>query len=71
MRGRDSFILELVYLAVGCAALGIVITFVVVFVCQHFGIDIYRNFWVLVIPVVLSIFLNICFLELYRKYKKK
>lgn len=71
MRKVDSFILELIYLAVGSAALGTILAFIVVFVCQHFGIDIYSNLWVLLIPVTLSILLNICFIELYRKYKKK
>ena len=71
MSGRDSFILELIYFAVGCAALGIVIAFTLVFVCQYFGIDIYKNLWLLLIPLLLSIALNITFIELYRKYKKK
>jgi hypothetical protein len=71
MSGRDSFILELIYFAVGCAALGVVITFIMVYACQYFGIDIYKNLWVLLIPFVLSIALNITFIELYRKYKKK
>ena len=71
MSGRDSFILELIYFAVGCAALGIVIAFVLIFVCQYFGIDIYENLWLLLIPLFLSIVLNITFIELYRKYRKK
>ena len=71
MSRRDSFILELIYLAVGCAALGVVLTFILVFACQHFGVNIYRNLWLLLIPVTLSISLNICFIELYRKYKRK
>jgi hypothetical protein len=71
MGGRDSFILELIYFAVGCAALGIVITFIMVYACQYFGIDIYKNLWLLLIPLLLSIALNIIFIELYRKYRKK
>jgi uncharacterized protein YacL len=71
MSGRDSFILDLIYLAVGCGVLGTLIAFVLVFACQYFGIDIYKNLWVLVIPLILSIVLNITFIELYRKYKKK
>lgn len=71
MSGRDSFILELIYFAVGCAALGIVITFIMVYACQYFGIDIYKNLWLLLIPLFLSIALNIIFIELYRKFKKK
>ena len=71
MGGRDSFILELIYFAVGCAALGIVITFIMVYACKYFGIDIYKNLWLLLIPLLLSIALNIIFIELYRKYRKK
>jgi len=71
MSGRDSFILELIYFAVGCAALGIVFAFILVFACQYFGIDIYKNLWLLLIPLVLSISLNILILELYGKYKRK
>jgi NhaP-type Na+/H+ or K+/H+ antiporter len=71
MSGRDSFILELIYLAVGCAALGIVITFIMVYACQYFDIDIYKNLWLLLVPLFLSIALNITFIELYHKFKKK
>lgn len=71
MRKIDSFIIDLIYLAIGSAMLGVVIAFIVVFACQYFGIDIYSNLWVLAIPFILSILLNICFIELYRKYKKK
>jgi len=71
MSGRDSFILELIYFAVGCAALGIVFAFILVFICQYFGIDIYKNLWLLLMPLVLSISLNILILELYGKYKRK
>jgi len=71
MGGRDSFILELIYFAVGCAALGIVITFIMVYACQYFSIDIYKNLWLLLAPLFLSIALNITFIELYRKYRKK
>ncbi len=67
----DDFIWELIYLAAGSAILGIVLAFVVVFICQHYEIDIYRQFWVLLVPVTLAILLNICFIELYRRYRRK
>ena len=63
--------LEMIFLAVITLLLGIIITFVLVLITQFFGIDILKNLWLLAIPVVLSIVLNILFLELYRKYKKK
>ena len=71
MSGRDSFITDLIYLAVGCGVLGTLIAFVLVFACQYFGINIYKNLWLLLIPLFLSIALNITFIELYRKYRKK
>ena len=60
-----------VYLAIGCGTVGIIITFIVIWACRHFAIDIQENLWVLAIPATLSILLNIGFLELYRKYKRK
>ena len=71
MSGRDSFILELIYFAVGCAALGIVFVFILVFVCQYFSINVYQHLWLLLLPLVLSIALNVMFIELYGKYKRK
>jgi hypothetical protein len=71
MAGRDSFILEIIYFAVGCAALGIVFAFILVFACQYLHIDIYKHLWLLLLPLVLSISLNIMFIELYGKYSRK
>jgi hypothetical protein len=71
MSGRDNFILELVYFAVGCAALGIVFAFTLVFVLQYLGIDVYKHMFLLLIPLVLSISLNIAIIELYGKYKRR
>jgi hypothetical protein len=51
--------------------MGIVFAFILVFVCQYFGIDIYKHLWLLVTPLVLSIALNIMFIELYGKFKRK
>jgi hypothetical protein len=59
-----------IILATGCASVGVVIIFVVLGVCQRLGINIDENLWVLAIPVVLSLMLNIALIELYRKYKK-
>jgi hypothetical protein len=71
MSGRDSFILELIYFAVGCAALGVIFAFILVFALQYFGINVYQHLWLLLLPLVLSIALNIMFIELYGKYKRK
>ena len=60
-----------IFLASSCAAVGIVITFIVLAVCQYFGINIDKNLWVLAIPAVLSVTLNILVLELYHKYRQR
>ena len=60
-----------IYLAVGCVALGMILTFIVLFICQHFNIDIAQNLWIIAIPAVLSILLNIVFIELFLRYRKK
>lgn len=63
--------LEFIFMAAVSALLGMILTFLVVFLCASLGIDMAENLWVIVIPVVLAIALNILFIELYNKYKKK
>ena len=63
--------LSYVYLAVGSLALGIIITFGMLFLCQFFGIDINKNLWLIAIPIILAIALNIWFIELYDRHRKK
>ena len=62
---------EYIFLAGSCVAVGVVLTFVVLSVCLRLGIDIEENFWVVAIPAVLSLILNIVLLELYHKYRKR
>ncbi len=64
-------VIQYIYLAVGTGMLGMVITFAVIFASQYFGLDILKNVWLLAIPLVLSLFLNVLFIELFRRYKKK
>ena len=49
---------------------GVVLTFLVLVISVRRGIDINENLWVLAIPTVLSLLLNIALLELYHKYRK-
>jgi hypothetical protein len=60
-----------IYLAVGCGISGTVITYVVLLICYHFNINVYKNLWVLAIPIVSSVLLNVSLIELYRNRKKK
>jgi len=62
---------EYIVLATGCAAVGIILTFAVLGLSARLGISIRDNIWILAIPAVLSISLNVILLELYRKYLKK
>ena len=62
---------EYIFLAVGCVAVGVVLVFVVLGVCVRLGVSIEDNLWVLAIPAVLALFLNITLLELYHKYRKR
>ena len=62
---------EYIFLAAGCASVGVVLTFVVIGVSLRLGIDIAENLWVLAIPAVVSIILNISVLELYQMYKRR
>lgn len=63
--------LAYVYLAVGSLALGIIITFIMLFICQVLAVDINKNLWLISIPIILAIVLNIWFIELYDRYQKK
>lgn len=60
-----------IYLATTCTMMGIILTFVVLFVSSSIGIDLATNMWIIAIPVTLTIILNITLIELYDKYKKK
>jgi hypothetical protein len=62
---------EYIFLAAGCVSVGVVITFIVLGVCQRLGINIDEHLWVVTIPAVLSLFLNVVLLEIYRKFRKR
>ena len=62
---------EYTFLAVSCVAVGMVLIIITLGVSVRLGIDINKNFWVVAIPVVLSLALNIALLEVYHKYKKR
>ena len=63
--------LAYVYLAVGSLAVGIIITFVMLFICGVLHVDINANLWMIAIPIVFSVALNIWFIELYDRYRKR
>ena len=71
MRTPTSLIIVYISLATGCVLIGVILTFLVILASQYFGINLLKNFWLLAIPVTLSVLLNILFIELYSKFKKK
>ena len=58
-------------LAAGCAAVGVVLTFVVLGISQRLGVDIDKNLWILAVPAFLALALNVILLELYRRFRPK
>ena len=61
---------DYIILAVGCTVVGMVIAFFVLMVSLRMGINVFReDMWVLGIPAVLAIIINIGLLELYRKFR--
>ena len=71
MKKPNSLVLIYIYLALGSATLGALITFVMVALVQYFHVDFWENLWLLAIPLVLSVTLNVIFIELYLKRKRK
>jgi hypothetical protein len=62
---------QYILLAVGCVGVGIVMTFAMLAVVQRLGIDLDKNLWVVAIPAVLSLCLNIGLLEIYHAYRRR
>jgi len=63
--------LEYIYLAAGTCIAGAVMTFALILVCSYLSVDVIKNLWLLAIPTVLSLLLNIIAIEFYRRHKKK
>ena len=62
---------DYIFLAAGCVSLGLVLTFAVLAASQRLEIIIEENLWVLAIPAILSLLVNIALLEIYRKFRGK
>ena len=62
---------EYIVMAVSCIIVGVILTFILLGITAREGIDLNKNLWILAIPAVVSLALNIALLELYRKFKKK
>ena len=62
---------EYIIIAAGCVAVGIVMTFAVLGISVRLGIDLNESLWILAIPTVLTIILNISVIELYHRYRER
>ena len=62
---------QLMYLAVSSGFFGLIITYLVLYAINHFGIDISKNWWIVAVPVILAIVLNVCLIEIYHKFWRR
>ena len=62
---------EYIFLAAGCIGVGVILTFILLGVTVRAKLDLNENLWLLAIPAVLSLTLNIILLELYRKFRRR
>ena len=67
---RRSTVFTYVSLAAGSVFLGTIFTYLLVIGAAYYGIDLSTHYWLLPIPSVLSLVLNVIFVELYRKFRK-
>ncbi len=68
---EKNLILVYIYLATSVVFLGTGITFALLTICWRLGIEITRHYWLLSIPPLLSLALNVGLIELYRKITGK
>ena len=62
---------EYIVLAVGAMTAGVALTFLMLVLTSRAGVDLNRNLWLLAVPAVLSIILNIILIEVYRKVRRR
>ena len=71
MKKPVSLTLTYIYLASGCVTLGVVLSYLLLFICDYYGINLFKNAWLLAIPSILSVIINVFLIELYKKIRKK
>ena len=69
MRGMTDreMIFFYLYLAGSVVSLGTGMIFIILFICAYYGIDILLNMWLLAIPPLGSLLINVFLIEIYRK----
>lgn len=68
---RRSLVFTYIYLAAGCVTVGTALTLVLLIVTRSLGVDLLANIWLLAIPTLLSVFLNVLLIELFKKIARK
>lgn len=68
---RRSLVFTYIYLAAGCVSVGTALSIGLLLVTRSLGIDLLANIWLLAIPTLLSVFLNVLLIELFRKISRK
>lgn len=73
MRNSKNRIAVLTYisLAAGCVFVGTILTYLLLLGSEYFGIDLMGNIWLFALPLLVSLALNVLFIELYRKLGRK
>ena len=59
-----------IYLAVGCGFVGVLLTYGMIVVCIKLGVDVSQNLWVITIPIVVAIALNITLIEMLSRRRR-
>jgi hypothetical protein len=69
MKGTDDrhLVLLYIYLAMGVVILGTGITFLMLFLCAFYRLELLRHLWLLAIPPAASLIINVFLIELYQK----
>ena len=63
---------DYIIMAIGCFLIGVVIALATIAAAVRLRIDILgENAWMLAVPAVLAVIINIFFIEIYRKFRKK
>jgi hypothetical protein len=58
-------------MAAGCFVIGVVIALATITVSMRMRLNILgEDIWILAIPAVLALIINVTFLEIYRKFRK-
>jgi hypothetical protein len=69
--GDRHLIIIYIYLAAGCVFIGIGLVFLTLIICNYFEIDIVKNFWILGIPVIATLLINVLLIEVVQWIRRK